>query len=519
MELFWRGRWQKGCTFAVSNEEKKLNGNMKKKLFVTLMVFSFLGASAQTGVPLSLTLEDCHRLALEYNKQLKIAEEKVAETDALKKMALSEMFPKFSANGAYTWNQKSIQLLSDEKQDALNNMGTNAAQDVAASVSEFVNRLMPIDPALAQSFAELLEGSDVAHALNGLGQQITSTLDMDLRNIWVGGVTVTQPVFLGGKLVEFYRSARTTNEMAQLGYDKAKSDILVQVDEAYWRVISVQKKLELAQQYANLLDTMYQNVQALKEAEMATEADLTKVRVKLNEAQMSLTKATSGLQLAKMLLYQMCGLDLNGNYLVLESLELQDRQSLSNIDMSQVLNNSKEIQLLEKSDALAKSAVHIAASGLMPNLAVTGSYLATNPNLYNGYSKGFGGMFTVGAVLNVPICHPSAVYALKAAKHQRNEVQYLIEEASDKIQLLVNKLNYELEVANRKLMASQTNLTHAEENLSLAEESFKSGLISSSDLMAAQTAWLSASSELLDAGIEVQMDYLYLQQAMGRIGK
>jgi len=74
-------------------------------------------------------------------------------------------------------------------------------------------------------------------------------------------------------------------------------------------------------------------------------------------------------------------------------------------------------------------------------------------------------------------------------------------------------------VANRKLMASQTNLTHAEENLSLAEESFKSGLISSSDLMAAQTAWLSASSELLDAGIEVQMDYLYLQQAMGRIGK
>ena len=79
-----------------------------------------------------------------------------------------------------------------------------------------------------------------------------------------------------------------------------------------------------------------------------------------------------------------------------------------------------------------------------------------------------------------------------------------------------SKLNYELAVANSKLTQAQTNLKNAEENLSMAQESFAAGVISSSDLMAAQTAWLSASSELLDAGIEVQMDYLYLNQALGR---
>ncbi len=488
---------------------------MKRTLIITLFIISFLSAGAQTSVPMSLTLEDCHRLALEYNKQLKITEEKVAETDALKMMALSEMFPKFTANGAYTWNQKSIKLLSDEQQDNLNHLGTNSAQHLANDVTQYLNSVMQISPEMAQSLSDFLQGTHIAGTLNGVGQQITSALDLDLTNVWLGGVTVSQPVFLGGKLLEFYRSARTANEIALLGHDKAQENILIQVDEAYWRVISVRKKQELAQQYVNLLDTMYQNVQALKEAEMATEADVTKVRVKLNEAQMSLNKATSGLALSKMLLYQMCGLDLRGDYLILESVELQDRQALSHIDMAQVLDNSTEIKLLQKSDELAKSAVHIAQSGLMPNLALTGSYVVTNPNLYNGFHNEFGGMFTVGAVLNVPICHPSAIFAVKAAKHQRKEVQYLIEEASDKIELLVNKHNYELEVANNKLVAAETNLTHAEDNLQLAQESFKSGLISSSDLMAAQTAWLSASSDLLDASIEVQMDYLYLRQAMG----
>ena len=105
---------------------------------------------------------------------------------------------------------------------------------------------------------------------------------------------------------------------------------------------------------------------------------------------------------------------------------------------------------------------------------------------------------------------------MKAARHRRNQVQYELEEAKGMIELQVNKLNYELEVANRKLAQAQSNLENAEENLRLADESFEAGVISSSDLMAAQTAWLSAKSEVVDAEIETRMDYLYLQQALGR---
>jgi outer membrane protein TolC len=249
---------------------------------------------------------------------------------------------------------------------------------------------------------------------------------------------------------------------------------------------------------------------------VATPSDVTKVRVKLNEARMSLTKAENGLALSKMALYQLCGLDLRGDYRVTEDNTARMFQPEVSLDMQQVWDNRTEIKLLELGDRLARTNVRIATSGLLPNVAVSSSYLVSNPNILNGYQNKFGGMFTAGVVVNIPICHVNDIYAVKAARHRRNQVQYELEEAKGMIELQVNKLNYELEVANRKLAQAQSNLENAEENLRLADESFEAGVISSSDLMAAQTAWLSAKSEVVDAEIETRMDYLYLQQALGR---
>ena len=184
--------------------------------------------------------------------------------------------------------------------------------------------------------------------------------------------------------------------------------------------------------------------------------------------------------------------------------------------MQNVWDNRKEIKLLEIGDQMAKTNVKMATSGLLPNIAVEGSYLVSSPNIYNGFQNKFAGMFTAGVVVNIPICHAEDFLAVKAAKHKRNEVQYELEEARNAIELQVNKLNYELEVANKKLVQAESNLLNAEENLRLADESFEAGVISSSDLMAAQTAWMSAKSEVVDAEIEIRMDYLYLQKALGK---
>lgn len=464
-----------------------------------------------------LTLDTCRVRALRANAGLKRAEVKMRETEALEKVALWQMLPKVSANGTYNWMEKSTNLLSDEQKDRLNHLSGVVQEDLSASIRQEFGGLPIIGDAIANGLINILSGSTLSTNIDNVGHRITEALETDTRNVAAGTVTVTQPVFMGGKLLALHKMASLANELSGVEYDREKEAMLIAVDEAYWQVVSVKHKKELAEQYAALLDTLNSDVEEMMRAEVATKGDLTKVRVKLNEAQMSLTKATNGLALAKMLLAQRCGMPLDSEYDVADHniLNNQDIQNNQSIDMNTVWAKRKEMRMLRISDSVALQGVRIARSTFMPNVAVTGGYLVSNPNLFNGFNNEFGGTFFAGVVVNVPILHGGSFYSLKAAKAKREEVKWQMEEAKEMIELQVNKVRYELELAYKKMAQAQSDLENAEENLKLADESFAAGMCSSSDLMGAQTAWLKAKGEVLDAEIEIEMGKVYLKQALG----
>lgn len=486
---------------------------MKHKTLITVLLL-FVAVTAEGQQVFSL--EQCRQMALEANKGLKQSQEKLSETKNLQKAALWQMLPKVGATGGYMWMEKSINLLSDEQKAEINNIGTTVQNDISSALRGQLDNL----PIGGQVIGDILSGainnSNIGTTLNNMGQNVTNALETDTRNTSFGVVTLTQPIYLGGKLMALYRTAALLNRLSGIEYDKQREETLIAVDEAYWQVVSVKHKKELAEKYASLLDTLNHNVEQLLAAEMATKGDLTKVRVKLNEAQMNLTKASNGLLLAKMLLAQRCGMPLDTDFDISESNPTLQLTAQQTINMDEVWQERREMQMLRISDSVAQQGVRIAASTLKPNIVFTGGYLFSNPNLFNGFQNEFGGTFMAGVGVNVPLIHIGGIYTLKAAKAKRREIAYQIEEAQEMIELQVNKLKYELELAYKKLDQAQSNLANAEENLRLADESFKSGMCSSSDLMAAQTAWISAKSEILDAEIEIEMTALYLRQALGK---
>ena len=492
---------------------------MKANKIVIFTLLSLVGSQWATVESQEvLSLDTCRARALRANAGLKRAELKKKETAALEKVALWQMLPKVSANGTYNWMEKSTNLLSDEQKERLNNLSGVVQEDLSATIMQEFGGLPIIGDAIANGLINIISGSTLSTNIDNVGHRITEALETDTRNVVAGTVTVTQPVFMGGKLLALHKMASLTNELSGVQYDKAKEEMLIAVDEAYWQVVSVKHKKELAEQYKALLDTLTHDVEEMVAAEVATRGDLMKVRVKLNEAQMSLTKATNGLALAKMLLAQRCGMPLDSEFDVesgfSSSSSLSSTTSMP-IDMDAVWSNRKEMRMLRISDSIARSGVTIARSTLLPNIAVTGGYLMSNPNLFNGFKNEFGGTFFAGVVVNVPILHGGSFYSLKAAKAKREEVKWQMEEAKELIELQVNKVRYELELAYRKMAQAESDLENAEENLKLADESFAAGMASSSDLMAAQTAWLKAKGEVLDAEIEIEMGKVYLKQAMG----
>jgi outer membrane protein TolC len=61
------------------------------------------------------------------------------------------------------------------------------------------------------------------------------------------------------------------------------------------------------------------------------------------------------------------------------------------------------------------------------------------------------------------------------------------------------------------------NIKSAEENLRCADLGFKEGVISTTDVMAAQTAWMKAQTEKIDAEIDVKTAEVAMKKATGKL--
>ena len=484
----------------------------KRGLLVAIVCSVFLFSGNVSAKKMALTLDGCREMAAERNKQTKINKENAAAATDLRKAAVASFFPKVSANGGYTWVEKNMFLLPDNYEFAIGTMnadGTFTFNDDAVNTrlfnyADLKARFPELDKRLSDWVAE--EYTKAREAL-----------ELDVHNVFVGQVGVTQPIFLGGKLVELYKIAKATEQLENLKAGKADEALMLQVDEAYWRVISVEQKFLLADKYCTMLRKAEQDISAAMEEGTMTKADLLKIRVALNEAEMNWQKAEDGLQLSKMALCQLIGIELDTE-VTLDDSDL-DSPSLTkpeDIEMDRVLQQRREVQMLEQAEKIAKAGVWMSASTLMPNIVANASYIATSPNLQNGFQNNFRGTFMAGVVLNVPIAHADDIYRLKAAKHKAKTVELQLEEAKEKIELQVTQSSQKLTTANHKLQAASANIENAEENLRLAQAAFDEGMLTSTELLGAQTAWLKAYSEKIDAAIDLRMAEVYLRNHAGK---
>jgi len=263
-----------------------------------------------------LQLEECRKMALSHNKSLQMATESVKAANQLKRAAFTQFLPNFSANGGYTWNQKNISLLAE---DALLPVGTKMTDGSFAFTADQVSNKwtsvngqpVPLD---ANNIPFNPKTNPEKIQWKGYALLPKEALEYDIQNIFVGTIGFVQPIFMGGKILELYHIAKYGENLAQAQKESKTTELLLEVDEAYWRVVSVENKVALAKEYRNLIAKVDSNVNIMIEEGVATKAEALRIRVKLNEADIALTKAEDGLNLSKMSLNQLCGMPLDESY-------------------------------------------------------------------------------------------------------------------------------------------------------------------------------------------------------------
>ena len=454
----------------------------------TILLLTFVVTVSCMHAQRMLTLEECRNLAIQNNKELQISGEKIKMADNEKKAAFTKYFPQLSANGAYMWNQKDINLL-----------------DMGA-----------LSSSLSSSLGGLAQLPMIQHLMSG----VNDMQHLDVQNIWVGNVSLVQPVFMGGKIVNYNQITKFAKQLAESMNNLQLQDLIYKTDETYWQVISLVNKKKLADAYVDLLRKMDSDVTAMIYEGVATEADGLSVKVKLNEAEMAQTKVENGLALTRMLLAQICGLSLE------EDLSLADEKldnfpvetTQASADLNEAFMNRNELRSLDLATKIYKRKERIALAEMLPNVALAANYFVTNPNVFNGFKNDFAGMFNVGVMVKVPLSGWwEGTYRRNSAKAETRIKTLEWQDAREKIELQVNQSVYKVNEAGKKLIASSRNMENAEENLRRANFGFEEGVIPALNLMEAQTAWVSARSSLIDAQIEVKLTEVYLSKSLGKL--
>lgn len=494
--------------------------HIKRNLILTILLAGF--AHCAWGIE-PLNLDSCRNLALKNNHELKIAESKIEAAKYTHKAAVTNFFPKISASGSYLRNQKEMSILSNEQKQSLSNLGTS----INGQLTQTITELIKADPAIMQNqhflaMYQIYTNSNLEATYNALGSQLVDDMRTDTRNVYAGIVTAEQPVFVGGKIIAYSKLTKYGEQLAETQKQTDVQNVLYNIDKAYWLVVSLTNKQKLAQNYVDMLTQLDSDAEKMIAEGVATKADGLTIKVKLNEAEMQLTKSENGLSLSRMLLCQLCGLDLNDTiHLVDENLDAPENLSvMDSLNVNEAMQERPELHSLSLATDMYHQKVNIVRADYLPKVALVGNYVVSNPNMFNGYSNQFAGMWNVGVMVNIPICHWGEGYdKTKAAKAEADEANSQLVNAKEQIKLQVNQSYFKIKEETKRLKMATENLNKADENLRYARLSYEAGVISSTTVLEAHTAWQSAEIEKIDAQIDLRLARENYKKSLGILGK
>ncbi len=203
-----------------------------------------------------VTLDSCRHMALRNNKQMAVEQLKVEQAGYQRKQAQAAYKPSIDFAGTYMHTGRNISLVD------IDDLTPTQFLNPATGNFDFV-----IDAASGMGIS--IEGSKV----NAVTQRVKDALTVDVRNIFAAGILVTQPIYMGGKIKALNQITKYAEDIAQHLHDRKAEDVIVEVDQAYWLVVSLKAKEKLAESYLQLVTNLDNDVKKMLEQGVATRED------------------------------------------------------------------------------------------------------------------------------------------------------------------------------------------------------------------------------------------------------
>ncbi len=435
-------------------------------------IFSITAALILTGsVSLKaqqLSLEECVDLALENNARMRTAEFTLKASQETSKEAFTNYFPSISASGiAFTANHGMLQ-------------------------HSFEIPLSMLGPGL---------------------QDIDYNLSV-LKKGSAAGISLIQPIFLGGRLVNGNRLAHVGEEVSRLQQRQTADEVRRDVEQYYWQLVSLHSKHRTLEKVIAMLDTLTAQVQSYVDAGVTTTNDLLEVKLKKNEMLVAKSELDNGISVMRMLLSQYVGKGTSGSVDVATDMEVgvvpdfpQDIYRNPDECLDQTVGHGLLTQNLKAKELEQKMAL----GNNLPMVAAGASY-----NYEHLMEQGHT-FANVYVTVSIPISDWwGGSHNMKKKELETKIARSQLEDDSQLLMIAMTNAWNDLNTAYTQMGIAKESITQSAENLRLNQNFYKAGTTTITDLLNAQTLYQQSQDKFVDAYGQFQIKKLSYLQATGR---
>ena len=345
-------------------------------------------------------------------------------------------------------------------------------------------------------------------------------MELAMRGTYMAGLTLTQPIYTGGKISAGRQMARLGRQIADQQLRMTRMDVLVDADNAYWSYIAVRRKVRMLESYSTQMDTIYKQTSSAVATGMAIENDLLRIEAKRTEIEYQLQRARNGADLCRMALCNVIGAPLDTT--------IEPTDTTFNIEsptaMSLDIARRPEVGLLEKQIDVNMQRIRDARSEMLPTVGLSAGYSYYGNIKLNGFADmGNGttvpytqefrdGIGIAMLAVKIPIFHwGESRKKLHKARYELDNSQLELQRNMRLMSIEAQQAVQNVEDGYRMIHTAESGLRQAEENLRVMRNRYAAAMSPLTDLLDAQSQWQQAQSNLIEAQTQYMIyrtDYL-----------
>lgn len=332
-------------------------------------------------------------------------------------------------------------------------------------------------------------------------------------------LSVFQPLFTGFRLAGNVNLNEELSKATTEEYNKDKSELMFNIKNSYWGVFKAIQFKKVMDETVEQIKAHVEDAKNLEKAGMLTRNDILKIEVQLSNAIYQQLEAENAVKLTMTALNNVMGIPLNTQIEIASDVNLNQYKSdeLSKL-VDAAINNRPEIKAADSRVKASEAGVTLAKSSWYPQLSLYANYYYSKPNQRILPTQNrFDGTWDAGINLSMN------VWDWLTTKHQSDQAEAQLAQAVDGMGLIKDGIT--LEVTQNYLSLTQTNkkieiakliVSQAEENMRVTSQKFKNGLATSSDLIDAETALISAKTNFTTSIVDHELAKAKLEKSLGK---